>query len=581
MKNKKRVLALVLGSVFVLGSTVFLGSTTPVDEKLDMAKEITKKLFIQNLEIDLQMDVAEDEESVRSGFLSAQYLKGLDGEQDYILVKSSNKGYAIFDKESMELLEYSDKAKSPYEEVETENAYYAGPVNYYRKKDNKMQNMRTGKEIQEERCLEIANGVKDKIKTDRLERAQKQKEKEQAVSEEVKKEVSATSSAFASSDIKLMNAPTTDETLDADEYNYRTRRYIDYYQFFTDYDGMGNNTINSCVTVACQMLLAYNNWINDGRIIPYMEELNADRVEGEDWEIFHLYEYQQHTGRPTRTEKELQELLLQRYDNVVKGTSFEYNENDGIVTFYEKLLLYIHDFEAKSSTMYLADMGLSNYLQDYASDIVSDIEIDSLIAYFSYQKDVAQEKIISEIDNERPVVTSIYVYDEETGKNGGHAVVTYGYQNVQIQGQIQTGIICHYGWRQDRDKQHLWVNQEWITGYLSIQTKHLHGEEVPYIHGNSHILQCSTCGRIRHNDAHNYSNFESITEDGEETRAFWYHRGTCYCGVEADLIHDLSYRDNYDGYSHFASCQICNYMRTEEHAIKANSYCVYCGFSLD
>lgn len=581
MKNKKRVVALVLGSVFILSSTIFLGSATPVDEKLDMAKEFTKKLFIQNLEMDLQMDIVEDEESVQGGFLSAQYLKGLDGKQDYILVSNSQKGYAIFDKEGMELLEYSDKAKSPYEEVETGNAYYAGPVNYYRKKDNKMQHIRTGKEITEGRCLEIANGVKNKIKTDRLGRAQKQQEKEQAISEEVKEDISATSSVIASSDIKLMNAPSTDETLDADEYNYRTRRYIDHYQFFTDYNGMGNNTIGSCVTVACQMLLAYNNWINDGRIIPYMEELNADRVEGEDWEIFHLYEYQQHTGRPTRTEEELQELLLQRYDNIVKGTSWVDDENDGIVTFYEKLLSYIHDFGSESSTMYLGDSGVRNYLQDYASDIVSDIEIDSLIAYFPYQKEVAQEKIISEIDNERPVVTSIYVYDEEKGENDGHAVVAYGYQTVQIQEQIQTGVICHYGWQLDRDKQHLWVNQEWITGYLSIQTKHLHEEEVPYVDGNTHILQCSTCGRIRHNDAHNYSNFESITEDGEETRAFWYHRGVCYCGIEADLIHDLSYKDSYDGYSHFARCQTCNYMRMEEHTIKANSYCIYCEFSLD
>ena len=119
MKNKtKRILATTLCGILTVSSTVFLNSTAEVDEDLERAKELAKSIFVQ---------VEEDQEQP---YYYADYIKGLDGEEDYIIVGRHNaSGYAVFERSEMELVEYSETGEMPIKN--TNASYYAGPANYY------------------------------------------------------------------------------------------------------------------------------------------------------------------------------------------------------------------------------------------------------------------------------------------------------------------------------------------------------------------------------------------------------------------------------------------------------------------
>lgn len=96
MKRKTRILAVALGTILILSSTFCLSLTKIIDETLDLAEQTARKIFAQS-----------DEQTF--GTVYAQYLSGLDGENDYILVNRRPKGYVIFAKENMELIEYSEE----------------------------------------------------------------------------------------------------------------------------------------------------------------------------------------------------------------------------------------------------------------------------------------------------------------------------------------------------------------------------------------------------------------------------------------------------------------------------------------
>ena len=66
---------------------------------------------------------------------SCEYLYNLDGSNDYLYVIFNN-GYAVYNKYNFEMLEYSPNGQLPYEKTELKK-YYAGPSNYFYKKDTK------------------------------------------------------------------------------------------------------------------------------------------------------------------------------------------------------------------------------------------------------------------------------------------------------------------------------------------------------------------------------------------------------------------------------------------------------------
>ena len=134
MKSKRRILTVGL-ALMVLSSTFAFGSVVEIDPVLETAEEAAKKLFSMGAQKDEL--IIENPNKEDSTYVYANYLQGLDGNEDYIIAQRDSGGYAIFEKESMELIEYSSLETSPYSNVKKENAYYAGPVNYYKKEKEK------------------------------------------------------------------------------------------------------------------------------------------------------------------------------------------------------------------------------------------------------------------------------------------------------------------------------------------------------------------------------------------------------------------------------------------------------------
>ena len=84
MKNK-RIIALALCVATVMSSCLMFSSTTPYDENLLNAAAITRKIFHANLTEEKK------EKQKEFGTVAAQYLKGLDDSEDYILAQKNTR----------------------------------------------------------------------------------------------------------------------------------------------------------------------------------------------------------------------------------------------------------------------------------------------------------------------------------------------------------------------------------------------------------------------------------------------------------------------------------------------------------
>ncbi len=116
MKINRKVISVVL-SIMIMVLSVFLGSAKDEDAILKEVTEISYKLFNQN-----------EEKINYRGYFTNSYLKGLDGEEeDYILSVGSLGGYAIYEKESLELIEYGI-GNSPYNDIETAETVVFGVI---------------------------------------------------------------------------------------------------------------------------------------------------------------------------------------------------------------------------------------------------------------------------------------------------------------------------------------------------------------------------------------------------------------------------------------------------------------------
>lgn len=542
----------MLASIFISSSTILFGSNTGVNAEFENATEITRKIFNANA----------GTEGERKGYMFAEYLQGLDGEQDYILVECDTGGYAIFDRASMEIIEYSDTDSSPY--IQTETPCYGGPINYFDKKDDGLKNIKTGKKLQKQTAKEIAKEIKTKLKEDRKKRKEKYKEK--TTEDEVQNNLSAES------------GPTGMEEKTADEFQVYSRKYISKYQFFEWNDDHGDNADGTCTSVAVQLLLAYNNWVNDGRIIP---------ANPKDGEVFLPSNREDYKDQPNSSEW--------------KATTYADDKNDGVITFYERIKSYINPYartpdevEAEvpenpnndGANMYDAERGINTYLLEYANDIYDDIVIRSNEVWFDFERDNIIEVLRNEINNDRPAIGGIETYtakDDGTYKKEGHAIVVHGCQTIRYEGQNIDGFIAHYGWK-EHGAWNYWVNSDWFKGYLTFQTTHEHTDIVfPTDNTNlyGHVLECSTCHRTTVTEEHNWKCSQALGMFDPLYNI--KHTKICYCGYEEISSHTIGCVP-WTGAEHKIACidNGCNYiMTTEPHYNKfRDGICIYCGYAM-
>ena len=148
MKNIIKIFYSIM-MIGILVSTMILTSFSSADEILLNAEEITAKLLSVGLN---------EDESV--GYINTSYIKGLNEETDYILAECETGGYAIFEKDTYELIEYSPIGQSPYHAINKSESYYAGPVNYFKKSNDGFENLNTKETISKTEGALIASNIR-------------------------------------------------------------------------------------------------------------------------------------------------------------------------------------------------------------------------------------------------------------------------------------------------------------------------------------------------------------------------------------------------------------------------------------
>ena len=547
MKRKARILALALGTMFVVSSTFCLSSTKIIDETLNLAEQTARQIFSQS-----------EEETF--GTVSAQYLSGLDGEKDYILVNRHPQGYAIFEKENMELMEYSEVGGSPYSSIDKNEIYYAGPAGYYQKEEDNVTHIYTKETIKAEEKEKIAQKVKGKIKKEKLEREEKKKEEKDIVEKEEKPLSNTISNA---STISLLGAGQhIDDSIEGaitGNYNSTNKKYITDYHYFLLDPAHGTNgdegANNSCGIVATQLLLSYNNWSKDGRIIT-----NPDFLLNR-------------TG------------IYNPYDDFIIGTTSEttFKKTDIRQTsFFRWLLDNIIWSDIIGSSMLLLKQGIEKYLDEEASQVAENISVGLYLSDLDLNTTPCR-RIESEINAGRPTLVRIWFNDQdyETVKVG-HCVVVYGYQTFQINGESLDGYIAHFGW--GADSTNTWFRKSWVESCLTFEVEphgnngNLHNDVMLYDENGTarDVVRCTVCNRIaKSGEIHNY---EYLMLDSSKGGYHTFHQTKCFCGYKVNEYHDLVY-SSINLYRHKASCSKCYYYMTEEHSDKFG-YCFYCGQNL-
>ena len=565
----RKIVTFGLGITVAVCSVLVCGSAELVDVKLQNAEAITKKIFASNAKSE---DVNVEEKLYQ---MNAEYLMGLDGEKDYVLVQRNGGGYAIFDKESMELMEYSDDGESPYSKAGTSEIYYAGPANYYHKKGGEVKNLFTGEKMGKEHLSAAANNVQEKIKTDSINRKEEQEKKEKEQKEKQKAELQGFDSVGAYSQSELGNllavpGPTGYETQDADAYTALSRVYIPDYIVLKNNIDHGFNKDGTCASVAAQILLAYNNLIKDARIIP-----------PNDSPILQGNEKFFYDGREFFYKKPYSGEMIRTYSSNKKS--------DEKISLFRKLREYINPdscFEddcghkdangnqtlCAGATLQQTKEGISRFLADYDLGASSSIEMECV----EEDPNTLYQLLKNEIWYGRPAIAGILSYtknNDGTYTSMGHAVVVYGYQEIKYNGQTLQGLIAHFGG--GPEETHQWYNSVWTRKVLTFISTHKHSTSSgEALDSNNHVFLCDVCQGpyLRGFHIENKKQF-AITDDRRE----FYHQVKCDCDYTFIQEHEFGPYELFNETKHIMYCD-CGYEIFEEHFFKYSD-CYFCGYA--
>lgn len=404
-----------------------------------------------------------------------EYVYNLDDSADYIYVEFENGGYALFSRETMEMMEYSLQGTLPYSNSTTKD-YYAGPSNYLKKIGSKFINALTNEQlsITIDEALKFAQQVRTYIKSQSSYLSNIKLENSNII-DEVKKFLKLNINTFNDGD----GSPNID-TGSLIHPGVGTGTLIPNYRYFItmpthgdNYAGgsYGNGNSGTCGPVAAQILLGYNNYYNDRRII-------EDRF---------LNGYDDSTNTvniPERNPNHCTDPM-----SMTSWTTGTRSEDTGTNSFYSKVVTTIMKPNTSGATVKEVYNGIKSILNENLSS--SDYSINyELKGWFFGFSPVSSSPIKAEIDAGRPLIISL-------SSNLGavdHQVVGYGYQNYTYSDGSGTyeGYIVHFGWQGETS---VWINSSWCKGYISLAINHEHNYyTVGTISGTNRTeYKCSTC----------------------------------------------------------------------------------------
>jgi len=484
---KKKVFQLIIGIVLLI-SVVFL-----VKMKSVYAKTTKETIVFDEKTKEKEVEIGKSEEFL-ADFVSpffgnkpikkCGYIYNLDDSADYIYMEFENGGYAIYAKQTMEILEYSLSGKLPYNDS-NEARYYAGPAKYFYKNDNsQFRDAITGDKINmlESEIVSFSQHTRSRI-------VNRDVTKYRITNDVLKNYNIKTKNLYSKPSIDsndLIVASTNSACL------IPNWRYFDVNPLFgNNFDGgtYGNGNSGTCGPVAAQLLLGYHNYYNNRRII-------EDRfLNGYDDVTNTVINPQMNPNHCTDP------MLMSRW---TIGTR---SEDTGNNSFYSEIITRIMKPNTSGSTNKEVKVGIEDYLSERLSSSEYIVKYEEKGWWFGYSS-IESSIIKSEINKGRPIIVSM---DSDLG-GYDHFVVAYGYQDYTYPDGSGTyeGYIVHFGWP---DNNCVWINSAWCDGYVSLKINHMHNYDIIGNIGTTNRVEyrCSSCGH-RTDAAINMSARERYTE---------------------------------------------------------------------
>lgn len=377
---------------------------------------------------------------------SIEYLYNFDDAQDYIYIDYLDYGYAVFMKESLALLEYSQTGSLPFPETRELRRYYGGPKNYYSKQNEQFIDNITGEAffVSETEIRRFSNEVRNNLSTIQTEKI-----------DNVQIEKFQNNATYSAQTLSLPQGPKDPGDPTIPDGN---GKYIYNYRYFFEIDAIksyGLNDDDNCVPVATQILLNYNNYYTDRRII-------ADR---------HLNGFDDATNSVAIPEQNPNHCA-----NPMSMTEYvlgSRSDKSGTNSYYAHILNFLPSNLPQIKNTLDSVIALRNQ------------QIQSNISFQTVARVPNQAEVIAEINSDRPLIIGMLA--SLGGLN--HATVGYGYQTMN--GNV--GYIVNYGWRNTHS--HRWINSAWSQGFVTMKTSHIHTyAPTGTTYNGGEIFKCTVCG---------------------------------------------------------------------------------------
>ncbi|WP_285819602.1 hypothetical protein [Bacteroides acidifaciens] len=440
--------------VFLMLATIVLGTTLNVSAQA-YALSDSDANSIQTTSYDLteyNIEQVSNELFGNVKIKSSEYLYNLDDSADYIYVEFEDNGYAVYLKQTMELLEYSPQGKLNYPNSYS-NKYYGGPSFYlFKEKDYFVDTVsQECLYVTKESAQTYSNDVREVLLNNYKTRTSETNIKfdytlNNNVGNEVLADTEAQSQYGIVDDVPIGEKPKLDTS---SLIRLTDGTYIPNYRYFAIGPRHGNNSNGTCGAVAAQLMLSYHNYYSDRRIIAN-EYLNGS------------------VTSPSQNPNYCSDPMYMTYYTL--GTR-GYNENgsDDANSYFHHV---VNNIPANATTSTVKN-GINNILKARNNEISGNINYtlnSKTGGWFFGTLSVSSSGIISELDSGRPVLLLM----QKSLGGSDHYVVAYGYNNYTYPGSTDSylGYITHFGW--GSGYLNIWVNSSWCYSYITLKVNHTH-----------------------------------------------------------------------------------------------------------
>lgn len=402
-------------------------------------------------------------------------LYNLDGKEDYIYIIFEKEGYAIFYKDTLELLEYSQQGDLPYQDVQKKK-YYGGPNIYLEKDNERLKDIVTGKYISmsESQASNYSKNTRKIFLKNVCEKSEPCK------------------------NLILDEATGADPKLQDLIYVTSSSGCISNNEYFNENPTRGYNEHNTCGSVAAQLLLSYHNYYTDRRIIA-AEHLNGGWTNATgDGDVYNRENYSDPefnpnvctnpaliTSKTLGTNNNFYSYVISEIEP--EGLTCEDTiDSDGNIT-------HSHSGSSVSDVKNGINEILEKRLDKSEFTINGGNILGSEYPDGSVSIGAINSYIVSEIEADRPVM----ILMQKVLGGMDHWVLGYGHQSYIYPDTADSyeGYVVDFGW--SRETTSVWINSSWCFGYVALQINHEHNYNViteNNINGMYKELRCGECG---------------------------------------------------------------------------------------